>query len=335
MSKKKKTNNEIIVRGIRLAGDSIYEVSNKKPNASAPELYKELGSEKISAPKGMVMNVVGFPFINGVWDTGLYPTSPIFREEGLTIEEAEIKAKANREFIIEPLLKAGLKNLVDKLEDFENENSEFFISEVMVPLFYGSQFNTGEPRSRLALYTAIISGELAPKGKATKEEREKGVRNEDDFLYTNAQYTITSQTENRTIREEREYNNNKARGIFWAMLENDKSGLIGIMNYEGISATDKDPDVALSQIISRYFESNENIDSFLETYEKYKTDKTFQEELRIIDILLNEKGLRYFEKEGRTYLLDGTDVGTSPKVVAKTIANNEKLKIRFYDKVEL
>lgn len=331
----KKTDDSILIRGIRLSKNAVYEVSHKTPSDGAPDLYKKLGSEKISAPKGVIMNAVGFPFVDGVWDTGLYPNSPVFREEGLSLEQAELQAEANREFILEPLRKAGLSRLVEKLENYEDESSEFFNSEVLVPLSIGNQFNTGDPRSRLALYAAILSGELAPKGKAQKDRKEKGERDESDFLYTNAQYTITSQTETRTVKEQRELNNNKARGIFWSMLENDKEGLIGIMNYEGISASESDPETALNGVISKYFESYENIDSFLDTYEKYKEDPKFKEELKIMNILLNEKGLKYLERDGRQYMLKGKELGTTPKTVAKSIANDTKTSVEFFKLIDI
>lgn len=336
MAKKaKQTDDFIIIRGIKINSNAIYEVSNKTPSEGAPDVYKKLGSEKISSPRGFVRNEVGFPFINGVWDTGLYPTSPIFREEGLTLEEAEIQAEKNREFILEPLKKAGLHQLAKKLEDYENEESEFFNREIVVPLFTGNQFNTGEPRSRLDLFAAVLSGELAPKGRARKEEKEKGQRDESDFLYQHAQYTINSQTETRTVEEERELNNNKARGIFWALLETNKKDLVGILNYEGISASVDDPEVALSKVISKYFEAHENIESFLDTYNKFKEDPKFKEELGVMNILINEKGLRYLEKEGRQYILKGHELGTSPKTVARTIANSQTLSTEFYKLVEI
>lgn len=335
MAKKTQKLDSILVRGIRITADSVYEVSHKTPQEGAPDLYKKLGSEKISGPKGVIMNVVGFPFIDGVWDTGLFPTSPCFREAGLSLEEAELQAEKNKQFIVEPLIKAGLNRIVSKLEEYENETSEFFNSEVLVPLSIGNQFNTGNPRSRLALYAAILSGELAPKGRATKEASERGELNESDYLYNQAQYTITSQTETRSVKEQRELNNNKARGIFWGMLENDKKGLVGIMNYENIPASESDPDSALNSVISKYFESFENIDSFLETYEKYKEDPKFKEELQVMNILLNERGLKYLERDGRQYVLNGRELGTTPKAVAKTIANDNKISVEFFKLIDI
>lgn len=331
---KKKTVDSVLLRGIRIQKDTIYEVGDKSPNASAPDVYKKLGSEKASSPKGVIANIVGFPFINGTWDTGLYPTSPIFREMGLSPEESEIKSKEYREFLIEPLKKAGLAKLIEKLDEYENEDSTFFL-KMQVPLSKGTQFNTGDAKSRLALFTAIISGELAPQGKATKEEKDLNVKDEDDFIYSGAQYTINSQTLVKTTKERREYENNKARGIFFNLMESDKKALTQILNYEGINSSEEDDDYSLNQVISKYFEAYENVSSFLETYEKYKTDDKFKEELDIVTLLLNRKGLKKLQKEGREYYLQGTGLGTSPKLVAKTLARSKQLLNEFYKLVEI
>lgn len=328
MPPRKNPNDSILVMGIRLHENTVYEVGAKKPSEGAPDIYKKLGSEKASAPRGVVANVVGFPFINGMWDTGLYEHSPIYKGEDL--DKVKEQVKANRAFIIEPLKKAGLKVLAEQLDEYENPESKFFNSDIQVPLSMGTQFNTGDAKSRLALYAAIISGELAPQGKANKEERESGVRDESDSLYMHAQYTINSQTLTRSVKEQREYDNNRARGIFFNLMENNKEGLISIMNYEGISSSVSDPDRALNQVINKYFESQDNIESFIETYERYKNDEKFKDELSIMSILVNEKGLKVLEKDGRNYMLKGKDLGTTVKTVARTISESPQLTNEFF-----
>lgn len=335
MAKKNtKTIDSILVRGIRIYADTIYTVGSKRPKEGAPEIYKELGSEKASSPAGGVANLVGFPMINGLWDTGLYPNSPVFREMGYNSDEAEIKSEEFRKFILEPLTKAGLKKIVDDLQDYENQESDFFL-KMMITLENGVQFNTGDPQSRLALYAAILSGELAPQGKPAKEERELGSLDESHYVYSSAQYTISSESINRSVTEKREYANNRARGIFFNLLESDKKSLISLLNYEGINASVEDNEYSLSQVISKYFESFQNVESFIETYERSKSDNTFKEELKIMDVLLNEKGLKYLEKDGKTYLLKGHNLGTSPKSVAKIIAHSPSLTTEFFNLIEL
>lgn len=332
--KKKKEIDSILIRGIRIYPNTIYKVGDKKPSGGAPEIYKDLESEKASAPLGVIKNIVGIPMINGSWDTGFYPTSAIFKDMGLSPDKAEIRCEEYREFILEPLRRAGLKKLIEDLENHEDPDNPFFL-DLTIPLTKGAQFNTGDARSRLALYIAIISGELAPEGKATKEQKAEGILNESDSVYAGAQYTINSDTHNRSVKEKREYANNKARGIFFNLMESDKDLLVSLLNYEGINATVDTPEYTLSTIISKYFESYDNVDSFLEIYEKSKSDSNFKEELRIMGILLNEKGLRYLEKDGQTYLLKGQDLGTNMKSVARTIANSSTLRVEFFNLLEV
>lgn len=334
MAKQTKKEESILLRGVRIFPKTIYTVGDKRPSDGAPEIYKQLGAEKASAPAGVIGNIVGFPYVDGLWDTGLYPTSAIFREMGLNSEEAVSVCNTYRDFIITPLKAAGLNKLVEQLENYEDPNNPYFLN-LKVFLSKDVQFNTGDARQRLNLFAAIISGELAPQGKPTKEERELGVMSEFDPVYNYAQYTIGSDTVKRTIKEQREYSNNKARGIFYTLLTADKQSLINILNYEGVPAAMENDEYAINQVVSKYFESFENIESFLETYEKSLTNPDFKEELKIMELLYNKKGLKHLEKDGRSYYLKGTDLGTNMKAVAKTLATNPNLTAEFYKSFEL
>ena len=180
-----------------------------------------------------------------------------------------------------------------------------------------------------------MSGSVAPQGKANKEQREKGVRSENEYYYNDAQYTIVSKTLSRSVEERREYNNTRARGIFYNMLENNKEDLVALMNYEGIPSDVTNDDFSLTQAIGRYFNSDDNIESFLDTYTRYKENDNFKDEVKIMAILVNERGLRYLKKEGRQYLLNGVELGTGLKPIAKNIANDKKLTKEFYKLLEL
>lgn len=331
---KKKTDKGLLIRGIRIYEDTIYTVGPKQPSEGAPEIYRTMGSEKASSPYGVIANKVGFPASGGAWDTGLYPTSAVFREMGLSPEEAEIKAKENIKFIVEPLKKAGQGKMVENLLNHEDLDNEWFLN-MSIPLMDGVQFNTGDAKSRLALYAAIISGELAPSGKASKEDKELGCLDEDDYVYSLAQYTITSESANRSVKEKREYANNRARGIMINLLESDKALLVSLANYEGVNISEMDDDFAISRMMSKYFEPFDNVESFLETYELYKSDDKFKDSLEIMGILLNHKGLNYLEKSGKSYYLGATDLGMTVKSVARTIANSPRLKKEFMQKIEI
>lgn len=336
---KKTTLEYIIVNGIKIQANSVYEIVPKQPSEGAPEHLRKLGSEKVSSPyvtldgkeKSLISNMAGFPFIDNRWDTGFYPESGIFKRMGLGYEDADSKAKTYKFFIVDFLREKGHGRDADKLEDPDllNDN-ELFFDNLMAELWEGRQFNTAVPKDRLHLYMAILAGELAQGTKPTQEDLELGIKPMGDGVYSYAQYAVTSKELVKNVAQKKEYENSRAIGVLFNLLESDKKLLVDLANYEGVKIDIKDEDMVINQSMKIYFESFDNVKSFLETYDSYKQDKSFKELLEIMSLIRDKQALRKLQKEGRSYFLNNKNLGSTEKQIAKTIVNDATLLEEFF-----
>ena len=88
-------------------------------------------------------------------------------------------------------------------------------------------------------------------------------------------------------------------------------------------------DEAITSRSQVFFESEENIENFLDTVEKYEKDNVFKDELLVMDSIRNNRGLKVLQKEGREYYLLGKSLGTTDRQVANRIAKDDVLYEEF------
>ena len=101
------------------------------------------------------------------------------------------------------------------------------------------------------------------------------------------------------------------------------------MNYEGVGVSEDMTDEGITARTQVLNESEENIENFLDTIEKYEKDNVFKDELLVMDVIRNKRGLKVLQKEGREYYLMGKSLGTTDRQVANKIANNDSLYEEF------
>ena len=327
MAKKKEVVNSIIVRGIEILDNTVYEVVPKRPSNDAPDLYVKMGSEKHLNPN--VSNLVSFVAVDGYWNTGFHTSSSVFREMGTRIEEAEILVEKYKDFILTPLV--AFDKRYENLLDPSTDNT--FLDDKNTNLYIGRQFNTKEPIQRFELFMAIIGGHIAPAGVRTKDEKEIGLVDENHHAFVYAQYALEAKDKVRSTEEKRATTKLEANAHLFNLLNKDKKHLVSLLNYVGIKASSEETN---SQIITRasiWFDDIINCETFLDVVERSTEDPAFKEELKIVDVLRNERGLNYLEKAGREYLLNGVYLGTTETQIARVISKDADLLQAFYSKV--
>lgn len=329
MAKKVKEEKEksIVVLGIEISDNSVYEIVPKKPSKEAPDLYKKLGSEKMLDPN--ISNWVSLYTYDGYWNTGFFPESHIYQKMGLQREQAEEEAKKAVEFILQPMerLNRRIMELTNPEVARVGEKDKF--DEIMVNISVGRQFNTSKPQDRFELYLAIIGGHLSPVGFRNNVEKEKGLLDENNPVYATAQYSVEVKDKVRSVKEKRSKQIFSAYGKVHSLLETNKKALVSILNYEGVGVSEDLTDEGITARTEVFFSSEENIENFLDTIERYEKDNVFKDELLVMDIIRNKRGLKVLQKEGREYYLMGKSLGTSDRQVANKIANNDSLYEEF------
>lgn len=324
---KEKDIKSIIVMGIEIEDNTVYEIVPKRPDNSAPDLYVKMGSEKHLNPN--VSNLVSFVAVDGYWNTGFYPTSEAFRTMGLTPEEAEIKAEEYKKFIVEPMVRFDTR--FEKLLTPSTDNH--FYDGLMSNLYVGKQFNTKDPQQRLELYLAIIGLHLAPAGYRTQEEKERGLVDENHSAFVTAQYAVEAKEKVRSVEQKRSTSKIVAIAKFHNLLTSNKKELVAILNYLGLKFSAQETDDQISVRVLAWFDAHfDNCEEFVEAIDKANESPEFKEELKIVDVLRHERGMNFMEKAGREYFFEGVYVGVEEKQIARTIARNPDLLQAFYSK---
>lgn len=304
---------KVTVHGFEIKSNTIYQVV-PKPDEDAPDGFRRERTTKMLSPRisesvGCVKN----PNTN-TWDTGFYLYSPCYKH--VPMEERELKVKNVVENIKDPI--ENIYGGGDRL----NQNNDEFWDDYSFEIANKTIFNTAEPRDLLNLYMGVLHGTLAPKDKASTEQ------------FRGAMYCVVNKNEVIDRKLSKDLNYNKAVGSFYAMMENDKPGLIGILNFIGLPATIDTDEVTLNNSVTNYLKNkqsgDQNTEIFLETFNYAKTESG-KREIQIYQDLkeLAKKGI--IRKEGTEYRLGETNLGTSFKVAAKTVSNDPKLQEKLID----
>jgi hypothetical protein len=304
---------ELTVHGFKLKGNTIYQVI-PKPDEDAPDGFRRERTTKMLSPRiDEIVGCIKNPQTN-TWDTGFYEHSPCYKH--LPFEEREITVAKAVKNIKEPI--ENIYGGVDKL----GQNNDEFWDDYAIRLKNGRIFNTNEPKDMLDLYIAILHGSLAPKELASTER------------FRDASYCVVNKNEVIDRKLSKDLNYNKAVGNFFALLENDKPTLVGILNYIGLPARIDTDEVTLNNTVTNYLKNKQsgeqNTEMFLEAFKAAKTDEG-KKEIQIYQQLkeLAKKGI--VKKEGTLYILGDSKLGASFKIAAKTVAGDQKLQEKLID----
>ena len=340
MALKKRNPNDfdpIIVNGCLIEPDTIYEIVAKEPPSSSPEVYKDLGSTKERVPG--VSNTVSLSQEN----TGFFSASPIFnKDEKIKNDWTAREKKADELYRVfaEPL-----KMFIADIEQIRvPTNDEFFDKNYdrdgknlfSVTVGEGRQFNTANPLSRFQLYIAIVEGEVAMKGKREDEEKEMGLKDEMDIFNNDAQYAYISITNRKSKKEQLAEMEMDCAYRFGELLRKEKDLLVGMLQYVGVPSLKSSTKAELNTSYKKNIEGNrEKTKAFYAVLEKFdKEGEDFRKEIEILERLKTKKGREAIVKDGSTYYMGDTPVGSNPKSIVATLMKDDSLLKTFYIKTE-
>lgn len=304
---------KVVVHGFEIKGNTIYQII-PKPDEDAPDGFRRERTTKMLSPRiDEVVGCIKNPNSN-TWDTGFYIHSPCYKQ--LPHDERELKVKNVVKNIKEPI--ENIYGGVDKL----GQNNDEYWDDYNIRLVNGRIFNTSEPIELLDLYIAILHGSLAPKELASTER------------FKEASYCVVNKNDVIDRKLSKDLNYNKAIGNFFGLLNNDKPTLIGILNYIGLPARQDTDEITLNNTVTNYLKNknsgDQNTELFLKAFEAAKTEEGKME----IQIYQNLKELAKtgrLHKEGTDYMIGETSLGSTFKVAAKTVANDQKLQEKLID----
>lgn len=296
------------IDGFEVYKDSFY-VSKDKVDYNAPDGFQSIGTTKL--PHDGVGNSFQCPFRKtdnrggGVWDTGFYEHSPCYRN--LDKDKIRIKVKALNENIVEPYESfGGKKDILSHTNDEFWDKKSFMVQSDQV-------YNTNEPSDVLSLYMGLRQRELTPKNK-------KG-----DSKYKDSAYFIIDQTKEVAYKDEKAAEKYKAIGIFHQMLQDDKSTLISILGYIGVTVSEESEDIALIGLFEDYISGDKGpskIELFNRIAKEASTDDG-KAKLIIHSKLRSDRSL--IEKVGNFYYWQDFELGPDLKTAAESISKRSDL----------
>lgn len=315
--KSKDTGNVILkIYDFEIKKDTLYEIKEKL-DTSAPDGFKEFNTTKVLSDT-VVDTFPGAVFDRerGIWDTGLYPTSSSFMRA--IQPEARVTAlKAIKENIIKPIEEEKGENVLD-----QNSSNNRFWDSFRIDLQRGKVFDTAKAEDLLRLYLLLIHRRVTPKHMESHPE----------FKQPISMYCIVDKDSSVSREAEKEMRQAKASALFYNLLSTDREGLIRVLDYLGISATNATEDAVLYTIFGNFIKSKEdkyqNDKIFIETVERYQTEEG-EEEIFIHSKLkeLYIKG-KVKNKKGEIWI-DDVFVDSGWKNAARKVKEDKELKQIF------
>lgn len=315
--KSKDTDNVILkIYDFEIKKDTLYEIKEKL-DTSAPDGFKEYNTTKVLSDT-VVDTFPGavFDIERGIWDTGLYPTSNSFMR-AIQVEGRTAALKSIRENIIRPIEAEKGDNILD-----QNSNNNKFWDSFRIDLQRGKVFDTSKAEDLLKLYLLLIHRRVTPKHMESHPE----------FKQPISMYCIVDKDSSVSREAEKEMRQAKASALFYNLLGTNREGLIRVLDYLGISATNATEDAVLYTIFGNFIKSKEdkfqNDKIFIETVERYQTEEG-EEEIYIHSKLkeLYIKG-KVKNKKGEIWI-DDVFVESGWKNAARKVKEDKELKQIF------
>lgn len=307
-----KVNELFSINGLSIKSGAVYKIENRF-DANAPSGFQKERTTKL--PSADIANTIQCPFVvsnkatgEGVFDTGLHKYSPCYKNQDEKSVAEKLKVLAD--FVVKPYeAKTG--------EDGKlAHNNDKFWSEYMVNLYADRYFSVADPDDMLALYVAMISGELCP-------EDEQG-----NPRYRNADYVIIDKAKEKTLKQKRATTNIDTIGEFYMLLKENPQKLTHILRYIGLSnITDKVDDVTLKTMFYTWLDqSDRNAEKFEQLVQDCE-DKTKEEIIylhsKLKRVVETNKGLS--KNSVGDYVYNGQPLGKDLKTVASNLVASPEL----------
>lgn len=313
----------IIVNGCLVEPNTVYEIVPKEPSDKSPDIYHELGSTKERYPG--VSNTVTLTQS----DTGFSSGSHVFNRTDFRNDFAK-RDKIAEEYY--EIFAAPMRMYIAEIERIKiPTDNEFFDKNYpdgyfTVNIGEGVQFNTANPIERFKLYIALIEGELTMKGKRTPEEKEAGLKDENDMFNQDAQYSYISVTERKNKKEQTAEIEMELAYIFGRMLREKTDVLKSILTYINIPVKKDTSKAEMNSLYKTKIEKDAvKLKDFAQMVKEYE-DRPIELEVEfdILDKLKTKKGREIIKKEGSSYYInDDIPLGSNLKSVVATLMKKE------------
>lgn len=309
------------IYGFKIKENSLYEIQEKL-DASAPDGFVEHRTSKLlnidieDGCPGAVFNIK-----RGVWDTGLYSSSPSLMEAFASETEAVI------EKIEECIVKPYEREKGEKALNHLSTNNAFWDS-YRIPLRRGKVFNTANIDDLLQLYLCLVHKRLTP----------KDLESHPAFKQPVSYYLIVDKEANIGREAEKEMIRMKATAVFYSMLGANRDGLFQILDFLGIQANEKTDEATLVRVFNNHINNKtdkfQNDGLFIKAVDEFNTEKG--KEIFFIHSKLKQmykagKGVIF--KSGVVYL-DGIHVENGWKNSARKIQQDSELMETFQSMLE-
>lgn len=312
----------IVVNGCLIEANTVYEIVPKLPSDNAPDIYHQLESTKERMPG--VSNTVTLTQA----DTGFSSGSHVFNKTDFKNDWIKREEMAQRYFDV---FAAPMKMYIAEIDRIKiPTDNEFFDKNYPEGFFTvtvgeGVQFNTANPIDRFKLYIAAIEGELSMKGKRTEEEKEMGLKDENDMFNQDAQYSYISVTERKNKKEQTAEFQMELAYTFGTLLREDTEALKGILTYINVPVKKDTSRAELNSLYKTKIESdNMKLKEFAEMVEEYNSNRDeLVTQFDILEKLKSKKGREIVTKEGSSYYLGDKPLGSNLKSVVATLIKKE------------
>lgn len=313
-------NFQVTVNGFSIKAKTLYQIT-PKPDGDALDGYREHRTTKILDP---VAGTHTIPFAvwddeKGVYDTGLYMNSRALRK--LYPDEKQRKQVVNllTKNIVVPVENIKGENVLD------HKNNEFW-DEASIILSKDRILDTSNAIDLLALYSAILHGNLAPEGE------------EDSPKYKNkAQFCVQNKESVMELKHKKDLERNQAIGMFFVLLKDSKEQLVVLLDYLGISSSDNPDDAALNSTFTQWLNDKDsgyqNASEFNRVYDLFQTPEGKEEIMTFSNLKKLFRAGRIRKAAGTLYLGD-SELGGSFKTAAKAVMKSKELQEEVFNLLE-
>lgn len=310
-----------------LSSNQVYHI-REVSDANAPDGYQKAGISKHPLP-GIEQGII-VPHDGMSWNTGFNSKCLCYKKEAKA-KEILIKVEKNLIPELEDLVEGnllGIKSDSNELfDDFIPFNGTGFGEDVSrFKIKGGNMFNTSDPLEFLALWWALISKQVMPKGK------------DGDPKYKECSFLLEDKQKTTTISQDREFDKSMAVSTFMSIVtgKTNKKKLTlleNVLEYVGLSISVEDLDERpLVATFNRWCEkggyNNENAVAFNEKWEKFSDPKAEEELVTYIKLLKDIKSGKV-NVERTEIFLEGQNLGSDKKSAARKIVNDQELHKAF------
>lgn len=317
MSTKTKLDTVIRIHGVDvdMSNGVIYEVTNKY-DADAPDGFRDNRTTKLlNDEAGRNTISASYDVTTGLWDTGLYAESPMYR--GLSAEERNIISAKVKELIVKPFEDLYGEGKLDP----RNPNSEFwnYVDKHLsfkVDLYKGRIFRMDNPLERLQLFICIANKDLVPKDKESVP------------MFRNAQFCVENKEKVNSNKVEESILDTKATGQFYMMLSQPED-LKLILNYIGLNNVDTKNEGMAVTLFQRFIndksQSYQNKNLFVDAVALYAKPQG-KKEIEYYSTIKHLVSKNKVVKVDADYMVGDNPIGANLKSAAKKVAKSPKLQ---------